>query len=96
MGHTHRPVTESIAEGVTYVNLGGWAVDDLDHEQTAPAPCTHLVIQASGAGLSAELRRWCSGEGPALVRAIEAPFPAAVLAATALGGEDHATVTAST
>jgi UDP-2,3-diacylglucosamine pyrophosphatase LpxH len=96
MGHTHRALTESIAEDVTYVNLGGWAVDDLDHEQVAPAAYTHLVIQASGDRLQAELRRWCSGVGPTLVRAIEAPFPAAVLAATPLGGEESATVTAGT
>jgi UDP-2,3-diacylglucosamine pyrophosphatase LpxH len=71
MGHTHRPLTESIAEGVTYVNLGGWAVDDLDQEVDA-APCTHLVIRDVGGQLEAELRRWCSDEGPSLVRAIKA------------------------
>jgi hypothetical protein len=30
MGHTHAPIMEAVGNGATYVNLGGWAVDDLD------------------------------------------------------------------
>jgi UDP-2,3-diacylglucosamine pyrophosphatase LpxH len=68
MGHTHAPVMESIANGVTYVNLGGWAVDDLDAEHAVPpAPCTHLVIREKDGVPHAELRRWCSERGPSLL-----------------------------
>jgi UDP-2,3-diacylglucosamine pyrophosphatase LpxH len=67
MGHTHAPVMESIAQGVTYVNLGGWAVDDLDAEHAAPASCTHLVIREKDGQPHAELRRWCSEEGPSVL-----------------------------
>jgi UDP-2,3-diacylglucosamine pyrophosphatase LpxH len=74
MGHTHVPLTESIGEGVTYVNLGGWAVDDLDAD-VDPAPCTHLVIRDVDGRLEAELRRWSSDEGPALLRAIPSLAP---------------------
>lgn len=74
MGHTHVPLTESLGEGVTYVNLGGWAVDDLDAE-VAPAPCTHLVIRDVDGRFEAELRRWSSEQGPALLRSIPSIAP---------------------
>ena len=68
MGHTHAPVMEAIAQGVTYVNLGGWAVDDLDAEHAVePAPCTHLVIRQKDGVPHAELRRWCSEHGPSVL-----------------------------
>jgi hypothetical protein len=68
MGHTHAPVMEAIAQGVTYVNLGGWAVDDLDAEDSAePASCTHLVIRQKDGVPHAELRRWCSESGPSVL-----------------------------
>lgn len=67
MGHTHAPVMEAIAQGVTYVNLGGWA-DDLDADHAvAPAPCTHLVIRQKDGVPHAELRRWCSERGPSVM-----------------------------
>lgn len=74
MGHTHVPLTEPIGEGVTYVNLGGWAVDDLD-EEVDPAPCTHLVIRDVDGHVEAELRRWSTEQGPALIRAIPSLAP---------------------
>jgi len=68
MGHTHAPVMEAIAQGVTYVNLGGWAVDDLDAEHdAAPASCTHLVIRQKDGVPHAELRSWCSERGPSVL-----------------------------
>lgn len=75
MGHTHSPAMEKIDNGATYVNLGGWAVDDLDDvELTAEgqaeadakphdAPCTHLVIHHVNGQPRAELRRWSSRTG---------------------------------
>jgi UDP-2,3-diacylglucosamine pyrophosphatase LpxH len=69
MGHTHMPVMEPIADGVTYINLGGWAVDDLDSAGTVDsAPCTHLVIRHIDGVAHAELRRWGSG-GPSVLHA---------------------------
>jgi hypothetical protein len=75
MGHTHAPTMEPIAQGVTYVNLGGWAVDDLDElspeERTSVpgrrAPCTHLVIRHVDGVPQAELCRWDSLEGASVV-----------------------------
>jgi hypothetical protein len=68
MGHTHAPAMESIAQGVTYVNLGGWAVDDLDVEGVvAAAPCTHLVIRHVDGEPHAELRRWSMESGVSLL-----------------------------
>ena len=58
----------AISEGVTYVNLGGWAVDDLDAEQVEPAPCTHLVIRHIEGRPHAELRRWCTELGPSILK----------------------------
>ena len=73
MGHTHAPTMEKIDNGATYVNLGGWAVDDLDAAEptseteadAAPheAPCTHLVIRHVDGLPCAELRRWNSRTG---------------------------------
>jgi hypothetical protein len=73
MGHTHAPVMEKIDNGATYVNLGGWAVDDLDVIEPASeseadakphdAPCTHLVIRHVDGQPRAELRRWSSRTG---------------------------------
>lgn len=76
MGHTHTPTMETIDNGATYVNLGGWAVDDLDEELTEDAdgqphdaPCTHLVIRHVDGQPRAELRRWCSRTGIKLLHA---------------------------
>jgi hypothetical protein len=78
MGHTHKPLMEPMAGGVTYVNLGGWAVDDLDAEPTEPAPCTHLVIRHVEGQPIAELRRWCMDLGPSIVKATLAPLQSGV------------------
>jgi hypothetical protein len=69
MGHTHAPTMESIARGVTYVNLGGWATDDLGSEpqHEVHAPCTHLVIHHRDGVPHAELRRWSSETGPSVM-----------------------------
>jgi UDP-2,3-diacylglucosamine pyrophosphatase LpxH len=77
MGHTHAPVMESIAKGVTYVNLGGWAVDDIDIEGAAPASCTHLVIRHVDGKPHAELRRWCSEAGSSLLHTTADAEPSA-------------------
>jgi UDP-2,3-diacylglucosamine pyrophosphatase LpxH len=80
MGHTHAATMEQTSNGATYVNLGGWAVDDLDveHEATleAPndsrrAPCTHLVIRHVDGKPLAELRRWDSRTGVSLVHSAD-------------------------
>jgi UDP-2,3-diacylglucosamine pyrophosphatase LpxH len=65
MGHTHVPRMEALDAVTTYVNLGGWAVDDLDghaHE----APRTHLVIRWIDGEPVARLYRWKTGLGPLL------------------------------
>jgi hypothetical protein len=79
MGHTHKPLMEAISDGVTYVNLGGWAVDDLDAEPDAPAPCTHLVIRHVDGLPHAELRRW-SEEGPSTLKSTSDPSQSGVRA----------------
>jgi UDP-2,3-diacylglucosamine pyrophosphatase LpxH len=77
MGHTHAPLMEPLAGGATYVNLGGWAEDDLDaptegqHEPNAPR--THLVIRHENGEPRAELRRWCSLNGPSVLLASDSP-----------------------
>ncbi|MDD9936471.1 MAG: metallophosphoesterase, partial [Myxococcales bacterium] len=60
MGHTHVPRMEAIGPGTTYVNLGGWAVDDLDHPSPgeACAPNSYVVIRQVDGQPCAELRRW--------------------------------------
>jgi UDP-2,3-diacylglucosamine pyrophosphatase LpxH len=78
MGHTHKPLMERISEGVTYVNLGGWAVDDLDTAVVEPAPCTHLVIRHIEGRPHAELRRWCTELGPSILQATLAPLQSGV------------------
>jgi UDP-2,3-diacylglucosamine pyrophosphatase LpxH len=79
MGHTHAPVMESIAEGVTYVNLGAWAVDDIDAVgAVAPASCTHLVIRHVDGQPHAELRRWCIDSGASVVQAMPPPAESGV------------------
>jgi hypothetical protein len=71
MGHTHEPLMEPLAGGSTYVNLGGWAEDDLDevYRPEPTAPRTHLVIRHENGEPRAELRRWCSRKGPSLMLA---------------------------
>jgi predicted phosphodiesterase len=72
MGHTHAPVMEPIADGVTYINLGGWASDEVYAQGAVPPPpCTHLVIRHLEDGPRAELRRWVEG-GPAVLHATPA------------------------
>jgi len=72
MGHTHAPAMEALGADSTYVNLGGWAVDDLDlaEGEAAPeAPRTHLVIRHENGEPRAELRRWNLDEGPSVMHA---------------------------
>ena len=57
MGHTHSPAVEPVAEGVTYVNLGSWAHDDLDG-QVSEAARTHLVIRVVDGKPEAKLLEW--------------------------------------
>lgn len=48
MGHTHQATMTKVGKDTTYVNLGAWAVDEVDDEGEAEeksAPCTHLVIR---------------------------------------------------
>lgn len=68
MGHTHDPVLEPVKDGVTYINLGAWAVDDVDAEGTfALPPCTHAVIRFVDGEPQAELRKWSSERGPSVM-----------------------------
>jgi UDP-2,3-diacylglucosamine pyrophosphatase LpxH len=70
MGHTHDPVFEPVKDGVTYINLGAWAVDDVDAEGSfAPPPCTYAVVRVVDGVPHAELRRWSSERGPSLLHA---------------------------
>jgi UDP-2,3-diacylglucosamine pyrophosphatase LpxH len=70
MGHTHDPVMEPVKDGVTYINLGAWAVDDVDNEGAyAHPPCTHAVIRCVDGKPHAELRRWSSESGASTVHA---------------------------
>ncbi|MDH5672207.1 MAG: metallophosphoesterase [Myxococcales bacterium] len=78
MGHTHVPVMESVAEESVYINLGAWAVDDLEEFEVAPAPCTYLVIRQQQAGPVAELRRWDAEQGPVLLQTTFAPLESGV------------------
>ncbi len=57
MGHTHVPVIVPMNDQLTYVNLGGWAVDELD-EPALPASLTHLVLRLVDGEMCAELLRW--------------------------------------
>lgn len=71
MGHTHVPRFERIASGVTYVNLGFWAGDDVDNPGP-PAPRSHLVIRNVDGAYVAELLGWQPGIGPhALVEDVQ-------------------------
>lgn len=63
MGHTHEPALERLGEATTYVNLGNWAVDDLDGP-AEPAPRTHLVLRWVDGEPRAEFFRWDSERGP--------------------------------
>jgi hypothetical protein len=73
MGHTHDPLMERVKDGVTYINLGAWAVDDVDSEGThAMPPCTHAVIRCVDGKPRAELRRWSSESGVSTVNASSA------------------------
>jgi UDP-2,3-diacylglucosamine pyrophosphatase LpxH len=63
MGHTHKPVFERLTDAATYVNLGNWAVDDLDGA-AQEAPRTHLVLRWIDGQPQAEFRRWDSLLGP--------------------------------
>jgi UDP-2,3-diacylglucosamine pyrophosphatase LpxH len=76
MGHTHVPVMEPLDASTTYVNLGGWAVDDLDgnHEE---APRTHLVIRWIDGQPVGRLYRWKTGLGPLLCERFGEPSAAA-------------------
>lgn len=57
MGHTHAPTFEPVADGITYVNLGSWAHDDLDGP-VADAARTHLVIRVIDGRPHATLLEW--------------------------------------
>jgi hypothetical protein len=79
MGHTHDPVLEPVKDGVTYINLGAWSVDDVDNEGTfTPPPNTHVVIRQVDGQPLAELRRWCSEGGPTVVNASVATLESGV------------------
>jgi hypothetical protein len=72
MGHTHVPRMEQIDEHSTYINLGGWAVDDLDGYEIPPPPNSHLVIRRVHGQPVAELRRWDRQHGAVL---LEGSYP---------------------
>jgi len=63
MGHTHTPRVQPLDERTTYVNLGHWGVDDLDHPG-ATAPCTHMVLRIVAGQPIAEFLRWDPVLGP--------------------------------
>ncbi|MET0389697.1 MAG: hypothetical protein ABW321_27235 [Polyangiales bacterium] len=63
MGHTHKPFLDTLTPKATYVNLGYWTIDLLDHH--APkSPCSHLVIRHDASGQpEATLFSWDSARG---------------------------------
>ncbi|MCG8557608.1 MAG: metallophosphoesterase [Proteobacteria bacterium] len=63
MGHTHSPAVETLADGVTYVNVGSWGVDELDGGERA-APRTHLVIRHVDGKPHAQFYAWDPATGP--------------------------------
>jgi len=65
MGHTHRPEVVRVSDESTYVNLGTWAVDDLDGE-VPEAQRMHLVVRWVGDRFRAEFYRWDTVLGPVL------------------------------
>ena len=67
VGHTHAPTMEPIADGVTYVNLGSWAHDDLDGP-VAEAARTHFVIRVVDGRPEANLFEWDPEAGACRVR----------------------------
>ena len=75
MGHTHQPVSQQMANGATYVNLGSWGQDDPPDERVAHhAPLqSFLLIDRGPGGREAKLLRWIDGEGP--VAMPPAPMP---------------------
>lgn len=72
MGHTHAPTMEAVAEGVTYVNLGSWAHDDLDGPATEAAR-THFVIRVIDGRPEANLFEWDPDAGSCRIRVPSTP-----------------------
>ena len=70
MGHTHDPVVETLSDRATYINLGAWHVDDLEHEG-GEASRTHLVLRWAEGAHRAEFCRWFPGQGPKVSEAGE-------------------------
>jgi len=66
MGHTHFPISKSVGESTTYINLGAWAEEEPDPSEKKPyrSPRTHLVIHAKEDRHEAHLMEWRSNEGP--------------------------------
>ena len=67
MGHTHRPFMQALTDHATYVNLGNWAIDELN--RSPKAPCSHLVIRHDVMGRpSAVLYGWDRRQGASVLR----------------------------
>ncbi len=66
MGHTHLPAVVPFDGRVTYVNLGAWAVDEID-PSAAQASRTHLVLRWIDGEICAELLRWSPEDGQPVV-----------------------------
>jgi UDP-2,3-diacylglucosamine pyrophosphatase LpxH len=95
MGHTHLPLMERLTEACTYVNLGGWAVDDLEPGAVHPAPYTHLVIRHVDGEPRAELLRWDPEHGPQEVASTAAISDSGLHRIEAGTGPDEAPIEAA-
>jgi len=68
MGHTHIPLEVPVEDGVTYINLGSWAEDEVvsgsEKHAAYQAARTHLVIHPGASGTEAQFLAWDPIEGP--------------------------------
>ena len=86
MGSSDCSFMQSVSDMSTYVNLGNWAIDQLDRRSHKP-PCSHLVIRRDDAGRpAATLYSWDRKRGASLLRSDMVQDPAQD-AATAPGRE---------
>ncbi|MEY4576784.1 MAG: hypothetical protein RL701_1487, partial [Pseudomonadota bacterium] len=83
MGHSHRPYMRALSDASTYVNLGNWALDQLDHRAPRP-PCSHLVLRHDENGRAlGTLFSWHRKRGATVLRSDTvldaAPEPSALV-----------------
>jgi UDP-2,3-diacylglucosamine pyrophosphatase LpxH len=66
MGHTHIPMSASVGDATTYINVGSWSEED-DPTSSYRAARTHLVIhERDDGGAEALFYEWHPDDGPRL------------------------------